>query len=92
MPYPSVLSPMDAVTISPKFQIVIPKVMRERMHLKPGMKLVTFDRGDQLILIPVTPIKAFRGIVPRMDLSDLREHGDPHERLFPYLSAKHKRS
>ena len=49
---------MDAVTVSPKYQIVIPRSVRERMHIHPGerMQVISFD--DRIELIPVRPMRS----------------------------------
>ncbi|WP_310496534.1 AbrB/MazE/SpoVT family DNA-binding domain-containing protein [Sandarakinorhabdus sp.] len=58
---------MDTVTISPKFQIVIPQRIRERMGLVPGQKLRAMLWGDTLTYVPQLPIdevrKHFAGLV-----------------------------
>ena len=43
---------METVTISPKYQIVIPKALRDRMDIRPGQKLQAILRGDSLSLVP----------------------------------------
>ncbi len=52
---------MSAVTVSPKFQIVIPKDAREFLHLKPGQKLEVIISGEHLSLVPVVDVKSLRG-------------------------------
>ncbi|HVV68029.1 MAG TPA: AbrB/MazE/SpoVT family DNA-binding domain-containing protein [Gammaproteobacteria bacterium] len=51
------------VVISPKFQIVIPKEIRESMHLRPGEKLCVFRYQNRLEFIPVKDIKKMRGFL-----------------------------
>ena len=53
---------METVTVSPKFQVVIPKAIRGDMGLKPGQKL-----------IPVRPIRQMRGFLKGIDTSVERE-------------------
>ena len=65
------------VTVSPKFQVVLPKQAREYLGLTPSQKLVVFVRGKQILMIPVeNNIRKYKGFLPRMDLSDIRDHAD----------------
>lgn len=54
---------MDAVTISPKFQIVIPKAIRESLHLRPGQKVQAIQYGDRIELVPMVPLSEMRGFL-----------------------------
>ena len=49
-------------TISSKYQIVIPKPVREHLHLKPQQKLTVIEKDNMLILIPQQPIENLKGI------------------------------
>ena len=53
---------MTTVTVSPKFQVVIPKELRERMKLKPGQKLLAYERNGSLHLVPNRPLREMRGL------------------------------
>jgi AbrB family looped-hinge helix DNA binding protein len=56
-----------SVTVSPKFQVVIPKAIRESMGLKPGMWFEVNDSGDIIELVPVpAPGKRPRASRPRL--------------------------
>lgn len=55
------------VTISPKFQIVIPKEIREALHLHPGEKLHVFHYQNRLEFVPVKDIKKMRGFLKGID-------------------------
>jgi AbrB family looped-hinge helix DNA binding protein len=61
---------MSAVTISPKYQVVIPKEIRERLGLEPGQRVEAIGYDDRIVLVPVRPIRslrgAFRGISTRI--------------------------
>ena len=48
---------MDAVTVSPKFQVVIPLKVREQMRVKPGQKMHVIAYDNMVVFIPVRPIK-----------------------------------
>ena len=54
---------MDTITVSPKFQIVIPKNIRENMHIKAGNKLQMFPFEARIEIVPVKSIKKLKGIV-----------------------------
>ena len=66
-------SVMETVTISPKFQVVIPKQIREQLKLKPGQKVQAFAFENRIELIPVEPIENLRGFLRGMDTSIPRE-------------------
>ena len=53
---------MNTVTVSPKFQVVIPLEVRRRMKLQPGAKLMVVEFNGGLRLLPLTPPAALRGI------------------------------
>lgn len=54
---------MGAVTISPKFQVVIPKSIREQLHLVPGQKVQALAYGDRIEFIPVRSAKDLRDVL-----------------------------
>ena len=64
---------METVTISPKFQVVIPKAIRERLGLSPGQKVQAIAYGDRIELIPVQPAKRLRGFLKGIDTTVPRE-------------------
>ena len=64
---------MSTVTVSPKFQVVIPLEVRERLALKPGMKMMVLEVPGGIRLMPVKPAGAFRGIARGIDTSISRE-------------------
>ena len=68
---------MSAVTISPKFQVVIPRQIREEMHLKAGQKVEIIRYENRIELIPIRPIKELRGILKGMGVdSDIPRDED----------------
>ena len=67
---------MDTVTLSPKFQVVIPKRIRERMCLRPGEKLQVISFDDRIELIPVRPMAEMKGFLKGFDPSFKREDQD----------------
>jgi AbrB family looped-hinge helix DNA binding protein len=64
---------MDVVTLSPKYQVVIPVAVREALGLAPGQKLRVFRYGDRVELIPVKKAKSLRGFLKGMDTAIARE-------------------
>lgn len=54
---------METVTLSSKFQIVIPKPIREQLRLKPGEQFHIVGFGNRVELIPIKPIEEMRGIL-----------------------------
>ena len=64
---------VSTVTISPKFQVVIPKDVREKLGLTPGQKVQTIVFEDRIELIPVKPIKKMKGFLKGIDTSVPRE-------------------
>ena len=58
---------MQTVTISPKFQVVIPKAIRDKLSLSPGQKIQAIVYGDRIELIPIRPIKEIRGFLKGID-------------------------
>lgn len=65
---------MPVVTVSPKYQIVIPKEVREKLRIRPGQKVEAFAVGNRVELVPVEPIRSFRGKFP--DLPPLKREPD----------------
>ena len=55
---------MSVVTVSPKYQIVIPKDVREKLGIRPGQKVEAFAVGNRVELVPVQPMRTFRGRFP----------------------------
>ena len=64
---------MDTVTISPKFQVVIPKRIRDGLNLRPGQKVQAIQYGDRVELVPVVPVKQLRGFLSGIDTDVPRE-------------------
>ncbi|MCC5846082.1 MAG: AbrB/MazE/SpoVT family DNA-binding domain-containing protein [Verrucomicrobia bacterium] len=64
---------MPAVTVSPKFQIVIPRPIRDNLHLRPGQKLQIIEYAGRLELIPERDISELRGFVKGINTDFTRE-------------------
>ena len=64
---------METITLSPKFQVVIPKGIRQALGLEPGQKLHAVAYKDRIELIPVRPLKKMRGFLAGIDTSVPRD-------------------
>lgn len=67
---------MATTTISPKFQIVIPKEVREKLHLSPQQRLQVVEKGGVITLVPEVPLKSLKGLLKGMSKTDIREKKD----------------
>lgn len=64
---------MTAVTVSPKFQVVIPKEVRESMGIFSGQKIQMLTYRNRIELIPIKPIKEMRGFLKGIDTEVKRD-------------------
>ena len=64
---------MTAVTVSPKFQVVIPKEIRESMGIEAGQKVQMLIYQNRIELIPVQPMEKLRGFAKGIDTRIERE-------------------
>jgi AbrB family looped-hinge helix DNA binding protein len=64
---------METVTISPKFQIVIPKPIRELLRLRPGQKIQAIAYEGRIELVPVRRAKEMRGFLEGIDTTVSRD-------------------
>jgi len=64
---------METVTVSPKFQVVIPRAIREALALKPGQKIQALQFEGRIELIPVKPMSKARGFLKGIDTEVERE-------------------
>ena len=67
---------MEIVTLSTKYQLVIPRRSRERLRLRPGMKLTVVEKGGVIFLVPERPVRAYRGLARGVGPRGLREKTD----------------
>ena len=67
---------MDTVTISSKYQVVIPRAIREKWNVKPGQKVRFIIYGNRLEIVPVRDIKSARGFLKGMSSTIEREDED----------------
>lgn len=64
---------MSVVTVSPKFQVVIPQHIRESLKLAPGQKVQAFEYDGRVEFVPVRPAKELRGFLPGLNTSVPRD-------------------
>ncbi len=64
---------MQLVTVSPKYQIVIPKTVREALKLRPGQKMQIVEYAGRIELIPERDIKELRGFLRGINTEFNRE-------------------
>jgi AbrB family looped-hinge helix DNA binding protein len=64
---------VETVTISPKYQVVIPKAFRRRLGLCPGQKVQAIVYENRIELVPVRPVKELRGFLKDLDTTVSRE-------------------
>ncbi len=64
---------MSMTTISPKFKIVIPKEVREKLRLSPQQRLQVVEKGGVITLVPEVPLKSMKGALKGMFKTDIRE-------------------
>jgi AbrB family looped-hinge helix DNA binding protein len=64
---------MTAVTVSPKFQVVIPKAIREALGIRPGAKLQAIQYGDRIELVQTKSPKEARGFLRGIDTTVPRD-------------------
>lgn len=67
---------MARTIVSSKYQVVIPKEIRDRIGLQPGQQLEVIARGGIITLVPDRPLKSFRGILKGMPTTAIREKKD----------------
>jgi AbrB family looped-hinge helix DNA binding protein len=64
---------METVTVFPKFQVVIPRRVRESLGIRPGQKVQVISYEDRIELIPVRPVREMRGFLEGIDTEVERE-------------------
>ena len=64
---------METVTVSPKFQIVIPRTIRQSLGIQPGQKVQLIQYANRIELILLVPIHETRGFLRGIDTTVERE-------------------
>ncbi|WP_420427377.1 AbrB/MazE/SpoVT family DNA-binding domain-containing protein [Algiphilus sp.] len=64
---------MESTTLSSKYQLVIPRAIRERMQLRPGQKFQAIQIGNRIELLPVESPQSARGFLKGIQTDIQRE-------------------
>ena len=64
---------METVTVSPKYQVVIPSAIRRSLDIRPGQKVQMIRYGDRVELILLRPVQEMRGFLRGIDTTVKRE-------------------
>lgn len=67
---------MARTKVSPKYQVVIPKEVREGMDLRVGQELQVVSKGGVITLVPERPLSTLRGFAKGIRTENLREKKD----------------
>ena len=67
---------MEAVTVSPKYQVVIPRAVRERTNIRVGERLQVISFDDRIELVPIRPMRSMRGFLKGFDARFIRDEKD----------------
>lgn len=67
---------MSTSTVSPKYQVVIPKDVREKLHIRSGQKMVFVVKKGVIHMIPELPLKKLEGFLKGMDIKGYRDEED----------------
>ncbi len=67
---------MATTTISSKFQVVIPKEVRDKLRLTPRQRLSVIEKGGVITLVPEVPLKSLKGVLKGMTTGEVREKQD----------------
>ncbi|ATZ61444.2 MAG: AbrB/MazE/SpoVT family DNA-binding domain-containing protein [Methanosarcinales archaeon Met12] len=64
---------MDTVTVSPKYQVVIPKKIRERLSIRAGERMVMIDKDNLIHMVKIGAIKDAKGLAKGVTTKSLRD-------------------
>ncbi len=64
---------MNTVKVSPKYQVVIPREVREALDLRPGQEVAVLRYRGRIELIPIKPVEEMRGLLRGIDSTIERE-------------------
>ncbi len=67
---------MTYASVSTKFQIVIPKKVRERLEIHPGQKFIVWEKSGVIYLVPAIRFKAMRGRFKGMSIGNIRDESE----------------
>lgn len=64
---------MPSVTVSPKYQVVIPKAVRDAVGIYSGQKIQVLTYQNRIELVPIKPMKSMKGFLAGIDTEVARE-------------------
>ncbi len=64
---------MKTITVSPKFQVIIPTEIRKAMQIQPGGKMQVFQYGNRIEMMPAKTVREMRGFLKGIDTTVIRE-------------------
>ncbi len=64
---------METVTVSSKYQVVIPRAIRQSLGIRSGQKLMVVNDNGHLVLVPVRPMREMRGFLKGIDTTVKRD-------------------
>jgi AbrB family looped-hinge helix DNA binding protein len=67
---------METVTVSKKYQVVIPEKLRKKAGIKPGDKMIAITKHGIIQYIPVRPIKDTKGFIKGLNVEELRDESE----------------
>lgn len=67
---------MREVSVSPRYQVVIPKEIRKQMAIRPGARMAMIPYRGHIAMVPLRDIRSLRGTYPELSSRGTREHRD----------------
>ena len=67
---------MESVTVSSKYQVIIPERVRREAGIRPGDKMAVIVKHNIIHYVPIKPLDATKGMVPGLDTIGLRDEHD----------------
>ena len=67
---------METVRLTAKYQVTLPRATRERLQLRPGMRIIVLEKGGVISLVPERQLQLYRGIAEGVNPEELREKRD----------------
>jgi AbrB family looped-hinge helix DNA binding protein len=67
---------METVTVSPKYQVVLPKLARKALGIQIGQKMIVIAYDNRIVLVPERPIQEARGSLKGIDTTISRDEED----------------
>lgn len=67
---------MDSVTVSPRYQLLIPEGVRQEIHIRPGDRMAAIVKHGILCYVPLRPFDQTKGMTPGLNTQDLRDRRD----------------